>query len=90
MKVVINGDSMYPTLTDGSEVHFISKEPSVGDVVLAEHPFKIGLLMVKRVQSIENGRVFLTGDNPDPTASEDSHNFGPVSLDRIHGVMVSS
>ncbi|DAC57729.1 MAG TPA: signal peptidase I, partial [Candidatus Poseidoniales archaeon] len=26
-----------------------------------------------------DGRLFLTGDNPDPTASEDSHNFGPVS-----------
>ena len=34
--------------------------------------------MVKRVLRITNGDLFLVGDNPDPLASEDSHNFGPV------------
>ena len=32
--------------------------------------------------------VFLIGDNPDPTASEDSHNFGRIHLDAILGVCV--
>jgi hypothetical protein len=37
-------------------------------------------MMVKRISALHaNGRLFLTGDNPDPLASEDSHNFGPVS-----------
>ena len=65
-----------------------SIQPAVGDVVLASHPFHSNLQIVKRIQSIDDGLVFLVGDNPDPTASEDSHNFGSVSLDAIQGVCV--
>ena len=42
--------------------------------------------MVKRILRVEpDGRLFLVGDNPDPLASEDSHNFGPVSLEAVRG-----
>jgi hypothetical protein len=42
--------------------------------------------MVKRVQSVtDNGRLFLVGDQPDPTASEDSHNFGAVDAAHVVG-----
>ena len=44
--------------------------------------------MVKRVRFIENGKLFLEGDNPDPNASQDSHNFGLVNPDLLIGVIM--
>ncbi len=55
-------------------------------MVVAEHPLKRGVLLVKRLARIEEGgRLWLEGDNPDPTASEDSHNFGSVPPDAVLG-----
>ena len=91
VRVRISGDSMWPTYPDGTEFDLLSGDsiqPVVGDVVLANHPFHSNLQIVKRIQSIDDGLVFLVGDNPDPTASEDSHNFGSVPLDEIQGVCV--
>ena len=83
LDVRIQGDSMWPTYRDGDVVSFVPCDQTyvarVNDVVLVRHPMKDNVLMVKRVSVVQNdGRLFLTGDNPDPTASEDSHNFGPV------------
>ena len=91
VRVRISGDSMWPTYPDGTEFDLLSartNQLTVGDVVLVNHPFHSNLQIVKRIQSIDDGLVFLVGDNPDPTASEDSHNFGSVSLDAIQGVCV--
>ena len=91
VRVRISGDSMWPTHPEGTEFDLLSphtNQPTVGDIVLANHPFHSNLQIVKRIQSIDDGLVFLVGDNPDPTASEDSHNFGSVPLDAIHGVCV--
>ena len=84
LDVRIQGDSMWPSYRDGDVVSFAPCDETyvarVNDVVLVRHPMKDNVLMVKRVSVVQNdGRLFLTGDNPDPTASEDSHNFGPVS-----------
>ena len=84
LDVRIQGDSMWPTYRNGDVVPFApcneTYGPRVNDVVLVHHPMKDSVLMVKRVSVVQHdGRLFLTGDNPDPTASEDSHNFGPVS-----------
>ena len=84
LDVRIQGDSMWPSYRDGDVVSFAPRDETyvarVNDVVLVRHPMKDNVLMVKRVSVVQNdGRLFLTGDNPDPTASEDSHNFGPVS-----------
>ncbi|MEC8168686.1 MAG: S24 family peptidase [Candidatus Thermoplasmatota archaeon] len=83
LDVRIQGDSMWPSYLDGDVVSFARCDQTyvarVNDVVLVRHPMKDNVLMVKRVSVVQNdGRLFLTGDNPDPTASEDSHNFGPV------------
>ncbi len=86
--VRIQGDSMWPTFSNDDLVVFTSvnsTELTKGDVVLATHPFKPKVFLVKRIHRIEtDGRLFLIGDNPDPLASEDSHNFGPVSPDAVH------
>jgi nickel-type superoxide dismutase maturation protease len=84
--VIISGDSMWPTLSAGDEVEFTEldtpydTELRVGDLVVAIHPLKPGVQVVKRISGFSaDGRLVLVGDNPDPLASEDSHNFGPVA-----------
>ena len=84
LDVRIQGDSMWPTFRDGEVLTFRSLKANEtlapGDVVLAYHPLKDNVLMVKRIHRIEpDGHLFLTGDQPDPTSTEDSHNFGPVA-----------
>ncbi len=88
LDVRIQGDSMWPTFSDGEVLTFQETDAQtifeVGDVVLVLHPLKADVLMVKRIHRIEdNGRLFLTGDQPDPTSSEDSHNFGPVAVSNV-------
>jgi nickel-type superoxide dismutase maturation protease len=89
MDVRIQGDSMWPTFSNDDIVVFTSVKKTAleeGDIVLATHPFKADVLVVKRIHRVEtDGRLFLVGDNPDPLASEDSHNFGPVSPDAVRG-----
>lgn len=85
--VRLKGESMWPTYPEGTvltfrPVHGNSVGP--GDVVLAQHPLKPDVLIVKRILRVEqNNDLFLTGDQPDPLASEDSHNFGPISRDAV-------
>ncbi|MED5455031.1 MAG: S24 family peptidase [Candidatus Thermoplasmatota archaeon] len=91
LNVVVNGDSMWPTLKQGSTAKFERIDPNlvaVGQIVLLDHPFRPNLRIIKRVQSIEDSRLFLVGDNPDPTASEDSHNFGEVDVSSVIAVLV--
>ncbi|MBQ71150.1 MAG: nickel-type superoxide dismutase maturation protease [Euryarchaeota archaeon] len=87
IQVRINGDSMWPTYKDGTVLEFKpiddNSELKVGQVVLSHHPLKKDILVVKRIHSIAKGRFFLVGDQPDPLASEDSHNFGTVSRSNI-------
>jgi hypothetical protein len=42
-----------------------TKSIKPGDVVLADHPYKTSVKLVKRVQAIDDeGRYSLAGDNP--------------------------
>ena len=89
IEVIVQGDSMWPTFRNGDRLEFTAfAEPlTVGAVVLVHHPFKPDVLMVKRIQSVtDNGRLFVVGDQPDPTASEDSHNFGAVDPANVVGL----
>ncbi|MDC0156098.1 S26 family signal peptidase [Euryarchaeota archaeon] len=89
--VKVNGNSMWPTLRDGDIARFEkidSKliEPNL--IVLFKHPFKKDFNLIKRISTIEGGEVFLVGDNPDPNASEDSHNFGLIDIEDIIAVLI--
>ena len=58
-----------------------------GDIVLAEHPYKQGVKMIKRVIAIDgDGRYSLAGDNPDE--STDSRTFGTLPIEQIVGKAV--
>ena len=88
--VKVNGDSMWPTLRDGDIVRFEKIdlnliEPNL--IVLFKHPFKKDFNLIKRISTVEDGEVFLIGDNPDPNASEDSHNFGCINVKNIIAVI---
>lgn len=92
-KVKISGHSMWPNFKDGEIFDYqpiddIEIESLTGSVVVLNHPHKKDVIMVKRVRFIENGKLFLEGDNPDPNASQDSHNFGLVNPDLLIGVIM--
>jgi nickel-type superoxide dismutase maturation protease len=90
--VDIQGDSMWPTFNHGDRLtfrpHTSGEALRVGDVVVAHHPLKSDVLIVKRIARVVLDRVFLQGDHPDPLASEDSHNFGPVLSRHVVGVWI--
>ena len=81
---------MWPTLSDGEIVQFEKINPNnleVGQIVLTTHPLKSKIMIIKRIKSLNKGKVFLIGDNPDPNASEDSHNFGPIKQTEILAIL---
>ncbi|MGF1603460.1 MAG: S26 family signal peptidase [Thermosynechococcaceae cyanobacterium] len=102
------GLSMVPTLYPGDEVlvdgqAYGSSLPTVGDLVVAEHPGQSGLKIVKRVVALTVDEVCpkdsgsqeiaphyfctLLGDNPE--ASTDSRSFGDISVHKLLGKVTS-
>ena len=83
---------MTPSHSDGDLVlvdvdAYLDALPRPGDVVLAKHPFKGGLHIVKRVSRVtEEGRFFLLGDNR--LESSDSRGFGALRLAQIVGKII--
>lgn len=84
----VEGNSMKPTLEDGDSVlikptsHFLA-----GDIVLANHPFKKSVKILKRIESItSDGSYFLVGDNP--SESTDSRTLGAIPEKEIIGKAV--
>ncbi|MDP6865923.1 MAG: S26 family signal peptidase [Candidatus Poseidoniaceae archaeon] len=86
--VVVNGDSMWPTLKDGetiSALPYHSQPLEVGDIVVFYDPRDESRICIKRLKRIESDGYFVEGDNPDPTASSDSHNYGLIDQRLIIG-----
>lgn len=79
---------MSPVLNDGDLVLYApAATPSVGDIVIAPHPYKQRVKLLKRVSSIDHdGNITLLGDNP--SESTDSRTLGTIRSDAIRGVVV--
>ncbi len=76
--VRIIGPSMEPALRNGDcWVVRLGSRVSPGDVVLAVHPLRPDLQIVKRAIRPEGSGWWLEGDNPE--FSDDSRIYGPVS-----------
>ena len=77
---------MWPHYKDGQVVDFNrynGESINVGDIVVFNHPFRNEMLLVKRVSMKSENSFFVEGDNPDPTSSTDSHNFGSIDISSI-------
>lgn len=86
--VHVKGDSMEPALSDGDVVRIRAGVPIVvGDIVVARHPFKRDVLVVKRVAAIDGDRYDLRGDAPG--SSTDSRTLGWFQRSRILGRVVT-
>jgi len=86
ISVRINGNSMWPTFSDGDVIEFENYQNQrviIGDIVVFPHPHQSDNILIKRVIKIKDSTVFVEGDNPDPTGSTDSHNFGTIDASTI-------
>jgi nickel-type superoxide dismutase maturation protease len=79
---------MQPTLRPGDWL-LVRRTGRVrpGQVVVARHPARPTLLLVKRAQRRDPGGWWLRSDNPAPGAA-DSRSFGPVPPGLIEGVVL--
>ena len=90
-RVAIRGTSMLPALEPGERVLFdrLAYEvdgPMLGDIVLARHPARPGVRMIKRVapgEGLARDEYWLLGDNE--RESTDSRTLGPFRREDIVG-----
>ena len=98
-RFVVWGESMLPTILPGERVlvdtlaYRFDRRPEAGDVVLARHPERLSLTMLKRVGGVPGddvaGRIlgedeyWLVGDAPE--LSTDSRQLGPVRSGDVVG-----
>lgn len=84
---------MAPLLEPGDEVlvdacAYRQTPPRPGDLVVAQHPYRADLLLIKRVARVRgNGYCTLEGDNP--SESTDSRAFGSLPPECILGRVTS-
>jgi mitochondrial inner membrane protease subunit 2 len=93
-RIEVEGTSMRPTLEAGDwAIAVRARRLHRGDVVVVEHPDRVGFELVKRVTHLPGDaapdglglvdRVWVEGD--DPEGSSDSRTFGPVPLGLVRG-----
>ena len=90
LSVTVRGDSMWPTLKDGDVVTCNSYQGETllkGQIIAFPSPFDKKNILIKRVKSIVDDQLFVEGDNPDPSASNDSHNFGLINISTVIAVL---
>ena len=88
-RIRVSGCSMQPLLEDGDVVLMAPRQRvAEGDIVVARHPFKSGLLLVKYLSEFDaSGRARLLGLNPDE--STDSRIWGAVAAELVVGKVTS-
>jgi len=77
---------MQPLLYAQDDVLMTKRAPRVGDIVIAQHPFK-QVQLIKLVETIEPAGCWLVGMNPGE--STDSRTLGFFPIDSIQGVVTS-
>jgi nickel-type superoxide dismutase maturation protease len=86
LRVAVAEDSMRPALQPGDWlIARRTRRIRRGQVVLAWHPAREGLLLVKRASRRVDGGWWLASDNPLAPGAADSTRFGPVPEHKIVG-----
>jgi nickel-type superoxide dismutase maturation protease len=86
MRVEVAEDSMRPTLLPGDWlIARRTRRIRPGQVVLAWHPSRDGLLLVKRAAWRADDGWWLASDNPLAPGATDSSRFGLVAPEKIVG-----
>ena len=89
----VTGASMSPLIEAGDDVlidprAYRRRSPCPGDIVVAQHPYRRDLLLVKRVARVrEDGHCLLEGENQ--SESTDGRSFGLLPPERILGQVTS-
>lgn len=89
LSVTVRGDSMWPTLKNGDIISCRTYNGKVlvpTQIIVFPSPFDSSNLLIKRIKSVHEDFLFVEGDNPDPTASSDSHNFGKIKSSTVIAV----
>ncbi|MFN7931387.1 MAG: nickel-type superoxide dismutase maturation protease [Blastocatellia bacterium] len=90
-RVRVSGESMQPLLSPAAELlyaPYVRRAPAPGDIVVARHPFRTDLLLVKILTALTaSGEYLLHGLNP--TESTDSRTFGAVPRHLLLGRITS-
>lgn len=81
---------MEPSLRDG-DIVLVQRDQTieVGDVVVAVHPTRRKLRLIKRVDSIDEDGVMVISDNRVDMNATDSRTFGPIPHTDIEGRVTS-
>jgi nickel-type superoxide dismutase maturation protease len=88
--VAVTGESMLPALRPGDLLLVrMGARIAVGDVVVARHPERDGLLMVKRVGHRSGAGWWLESDNQRAPGRQDSWDFGAVADRLVVGRVVA-
>ena len=74
---------MAPHYPHGKVVVARRGKPTVGDVVIVQHHH---LELIKRVDKIDDDKMYVLGDNP--TESTDSRHYGWLPLAAVLGVVI--
>jgi nickel-type superoxide dismutase maturation protease len=96
--VQVSGDSMLPAVADGDVVLYrpvkvgwrvVHPERLVGEIIVARHPYRTDLTLIKRVAAVldEGHSLLLLGDNA--ASSSDSASFGAVPATLLQGRVTS-
>ncbi len=89
LRVVVAEQSMLPALRPGDWLlTWRTRRIRPGQVVLAWHPQRPDLLLVKRAAWREGGGWWLASDNPFAAGAADSAHFGPVPRENIVAVVL--
>ncbi len=87
ISIRVIGDSMWPTLRADQIVEGIRAHDAViGDIIVFNHP-RTNRILIKRIIREDESGFFVVGDNPDPTESQDSNNFGTIQKSAIIAVI---
>ena len=92
----VTGDSMCPLVNADDEIFvdpqaYRCQAPKIGDVVIARHPIRPKLQIIKRITKIRGDDCYhLQGDNPDPLQNSQTWVDARMIIGRVTSRFISA